>query len=217
MAIEFAAPIPYNAFGAAALGYNQRVPADSNVSNVINHRMAGDTTSNLSKHYGKVVTYGSPTKENGNHSISNFTYRGKNAHAKDQTYVLADPERWQNYKETHVVPTAAKGTRVGIAYGLNPVHLIDTALYKMRKPTPAGQRADKAGVPPYHTQGNALASLKVIKSTLTLSKRKPILVISAIFRWKFKNFLPSLNLFIIKSMKKCAIYVLPKAFIGTIK
>ena len=140
----------FNAFGAAALGYNQRVPADSNVSNVINHRMAGDTTSNLSNHYGKVVTYGSPTKEDGDHSISNFTYRGQNAHAQNQTYVLADPERWQQYKETHVVPTVAKGIFTAIR-SANLIHLGDEILSKMRGPTPAGQRADEAGVPPYHT------------------------------------------------------------------
>lgn len=140
----------FNAFGVGALGYKQRVPVNHPVDNVINHRMAGDTTSNLSKHYGKVVTYGSPTKEDGNHSISNFTYRGKNAHTKDQTYVLSDPERWQQYKETHVVPKAAKGARTTIAYGFNPVHLVDTALAKMRKPTLAGQRANEAGVLSYH-------------------------------------------------------------------
>ena len=138
----------FNAFGAAALGYKDRVPADRNV-NVFNHRMSGDIVSKLGDHYGKVITYGSPTKEDGNHSISNFTYRGQNAQAKDQTYVLADPERWQQYKEFHVVPAASRWV-LSIVRSTNLIHWGDTLMAKIRGPVPAGQRADKDGVLSYH-------------------------------------------------------------------
>ena len=137
----------FNAFGAAALGYKHRVPADSN-ANVFNHRMSGDIVSKLGNHYGKVITYGAPTKEDGNHSISNFTYRGKNGAAKDQTYVLSDPERWMQHKEFYVAPTAAKGL-LGVFRAPILTHMIDTVKSKIHGPIPAGRRADEMEVPAY--------------------------------------------------------------------
>lgn len=136
----------YNAYGAASLGYNQRVPHTENVP-VYNYRTHNDIVSGASAHYGKVFTYKIPSKEDViGHGIGHFTDTSGNVHifsptAKQEGIVELEPNKhtWHEY--------ATKGVR-GFATYANPINVMDQLAYKVGfYQTPdAGKRADADGV-----------------------------------------------------------------------
>lgn len=117
----------YNAYGAASLGYNQRVPHTENAP-VYNYRTHNDIVSGGSAHYGKVFTYKIPSKEDViGHGIGHFTDTSGNVHifsptAKQEGIVELEPNKhtWHEY--------ATKGVR-GFATYANPINVMDQLAY----------------------------------------------------------------------------------------
>ena len=153
----------YNAYGAASLGYRQRVPHDENVP-VYNYRTSNDIVSGSSMHYGKVFTYKIPEKEDViGHGIGHFTDTGGKINifsptAKQDGIVELELSKhtWHEY--------ASKGFRGFVTYA-NPINAADGLAYKMHiyKTPDAGKRADADGIPVYKAD-------QVVKSAVSIGQ-----------------------------------------------
>lgn len=138
----------FNAFGVGDLRWAQKVPVNEKVDNVYNHRMAGDTVSKLSRHYGQVIVYEHPQKDGIDHAIANFTGNGIN-----DVNVLVHEKYNLAYQGADKVATEIHPTGKSLNILKNvldaPNATLDFVRSKITGVAKAGERADKDGLPEY--------------------------------------------------------------------
>lgn len=191
----------FNPYGAASLGWDQRVPNNPQAPDMYNHVMAGDVVSAASKHYGQVLTYATlrEIQELSNtrvpyfgsmrdagklidsHYIAKFTDLGEDGinvlNNRPQSMALAQNNQAviEKYRDN------VYNTRVGLTYSFNPFNLIDNMSAPFRSIPMEGMRADAAGISKYRADNAMILSPNTVemiqdgtKQTLEIPKTQQV-------------------------------------------